>query len=50
VIRNLAEKLGSADNRGFRVVRVYSGTEAAKSDRKESIMVYGEPIRMLSGC
>lgn len=34
VIRNLAEKLGSADNRGFRVVRVYSGTEAAKSGLK----------------
>lgn len=31
VLRNMAEKLGHADQRGFRVMRVYSGTEAAKA-------------------
>jgi serine protease Do len=31
VLRNLAEKLGHADQRGFRVMRVYSGTQAAQA-------------------
>lgn len=31
VLRTMAEKLGHPDQRGFRVMRVYSGTEAAKA-------------------
>lgn len=31
VLRTMAEKLGHADQRGFRVMRVYSGTEAARA-------------------
>lgn len=34
VLRELAEKLGSQDARGFRVTRVYPGTTAAKSGLK----------------
>ncbi len=31
VLRNMAEKLGHPDQRGFRVMRVYSGTQAARA-------------------
>lgn len=41
VIRTLAEKLGSPDNRGFRVVRVYSGTEASKAGLKVGDIILG---------
>lgn len=34
VIAKMAEKLGDEKNRGFRVMRVYSGTEAAKAGLK----------------
>ncbi len=31
VLRNMAEKLGHPDQRGFRIMRVYSGTQAARA-------------------
>jgi serine protease Do len=40
VIKTMAEKLGNADERGFRVVRVYSGTNAAKAGLKVGDVIY----------
>jgi serine protease Do len=40
VIKTMAEKLGNPDERGFRVVRVYSGTNAAKAGLKVGDVIY----------
>ncbi len=40
VVKSMAEKLGNADERGFRVVRVYSGTNAAKAGLKVGDVIY----------
>lgn len=44
VIKNMAEKLGIGDQRGYRVVRVYSGTKAAEAGLK-----IGDIILALNG-
>ncbi len=40
VIKTMAEKLGNADERGFRVLRVYSKTNAAKAGLKVGDIIY----------
>jgi len=40
VIKMMAEKLGNADERGFRVMRVYSGTNAAKAGLRVGDIIY----------
>ncbi|HMN41998.1 MAG TPA: PDZ domain-containing protein [Phycisphaerales bacterium] len=40
VVKTMAELLGNADERGFRVVRVYSGTNAARAGLKVGDVIY----------
>ncbi len=41
VLKNLGEKLGGSNLLGFRVTRIYPGTEAAKSDLKVGDVITG---------
>src|SRR6185295_17167337 len=40
VVKNMAEKLGHADARGFRIMRVYGGTNAAKAGMRVGDIIY----------
>jgi serine protease Do len=40
VIKSMAEKLGNSDDRGFRVMRVYSGTNAKKAGLQVGDIIY----------
>ncbi|HVU65415.1 MAG TPA: PDZ domain-containing protein [Phycisphaerales bacterium] len=40
IVRNMAETLGHPDERGFRVMRVYSGTNAARAGLRVGDIIY----------